>query len=155
MTGDLRRPKSDELASKAPIPKMATFAPVSSRARARPSNSGRPSGDQRFVSSGTRRGKGTGWGGPASGLPATGAGWGPPKGKGNGKHRSDATMLTPGCNAEKRQRAAAVRDARWKEIEPLVQTLMDLALSSQCGWIALWAADRVLTLLEGAPRRTE
>jgi hypothetical protein len=133
----------------------AGCARLPSRARARSSISGRQPGDQRFVSSGTRWGNGPGWGGAASGMPATGPGWGPPNGKGSAKPRADASALTPGCSAAKREMAAAVLLLRHERNQPMLDALISLLNNSESKMVQLWAADRVLTLVEGPARKRE
>jgi hypothetical protein len=132
----------------------APSEPVSSRARARSSKSGRPPGDQRFVSSGTRLGNGAGLWGPASGMPATGPGWGKPKGTSTAKPRADASAVTPGCSAAKRERAAAVRLERQERDEPMLHVLLSLMRNAESQMVQVWAADRVLTIVEGLLKST-
>jgi len=131
----------------------APSTPLSSRARARSLKSGRAPGDQRFVSSGTRWGNGAGLWGPASGMPATGPGWGQPTGKSTAKPRADASALTPGCSAAKRERAAVAELERYERDQPAVETLLSLMRNAESQMVQVWAADRVLTIVEGSLKR--
>ncbi len=96
----------------------------------------------------------TGLWGPASGMPATGPGWGKPKGTSTAKPRADASAVTPGCSAAKRERAAAVRLERQERDEPMLHVLLSLMRNAESQMVQVWAADRVLTIIERSLKST-
>jgi hypothetical protein len=112
-------------------------------------------GNAKFISSGTRWGKGVTWG-PGWGGPATGAGWGgPAKGASTGKRRADASALKPGCDKAKREAAAADRAKREAMADAALAVLIDLMDNAESDMLRLRAACRVMTIIEGPPRPME